>query len=80
MHCHCGTNNNAPQWTITDPCKPEVTPGAREESASPARLAAPAMNARDKTKVYILRFDVNFLVLEINQLKYQQKKCNGYFL
>ena len=31
-----------------DPCKPEVRPGAREESASPAWLAAPAMNAREK--------------------------------
>ena len=28
----------------------EVRPGAREESASPAWLAAPAMNARDTTK------------------------------
>ena len=36
-----------------DPCKPEVRPGAGEESASPAWLAAPAMNARDTTKVYI---------------------------
>ena len=36
MHCHCGTNNRAPRWTFTDPCKPEVRPGAREESASPA--------------------------------------------
>ena len=45
MHCHCGTNNREPRWTFTDPCKPEVRPGAREESASPAWLAAPAMNA-----------------------------------
>ena len=36
MHCHCGTNNRAPRWTFTDPCKLEVRPGAREESASPA--------------------------------------------
>ena len=50
MHCHCGTNNRAPRWTFTDPCKPEVRPGAREESASPAWLAAPAMNARDTIK------------------------------
>ena len=57
MHCHCGTNNRAPRWTFTDPCKPEVRPGAREESASPAWLAAPAMNARDTTKVYIWRLD-----------------------
>ena len=34
MHCHCGTNNRAPRWTFTDPCKPEVRPGAREESAT----------------------------------------------
>ena len=53
MHCHCGTNNRAPRWTFTDPCKPEVRPGAQEESASPAWLAAPAMNARDIMKVYI---------------------------
>ena len=57
MHCHCGTNNRAPRWTFTDPCKPEVRPGAREESASPAWLAAPAMNARDTTKVYIWRLE-----------------------
>ena len=50
MHCHCGTNNRARRWTFTDPCKPEVRPGAREESESPAWLAAPAMNARDTTK------------------------------
>ena len=57
MHCHCVTNNRATRWTFTDPCKPEVRPGAREESASPAWLAAPAMNARDTTKVYIWRLD-----------------------
>ena len=51
MHCHCGTNNRAPRcWTFMDPCKPEVRPGAREESASPAWLATPAMNALDTTK------------------------------
>ena len=52
MRCHCGTNNRAPRWTFTDPCKPEVRPGAREESASPAWLAAPAMNARDTTNLF----------------------------
>ena len=50
MHCHCGTNNRAPRWTFTDPCKPEVRPGAREESACPAWPAAHAMNARDTTE------------------------------
>ena len=57
MHCHCGTNNRAPRWTFMDPWKPEVRPGAREESASPAWLAAPVMNAPDTTKVYIWRLD-----------------------
>ena len=52
MHCHCGTNNRAPRLTFTDPCKPEVRPGAREESASPAWLAAPAMTARDTKCIY----------------------------
>ena len=37
--------HRAPRRTFTEPCKPEVRPGAREESASPAWLAAPAMNA-----------------------------------
>ena len=55
MHCHCGINNRAPRWTFTDPCKPEVRPGTREESASPTWLATPAMNARDKG--YIMRLD-----------------------
>ena len=55
MQCHCGTNNRAPQRTFTDPYKPEVRPGTREESASPAWLAAPAMNARDTTKLLIWR-------------------------
>ena len=36
-----------------DPCKQEVRPGAREESASPAWLAAPAMNTHDTTKMCI---------------------------
>ena len=57
MHCHCSTNNRAPRWTFTDPCKPETRQGAREESASPAWPAAPAMNARDTTKVYIWMLD-----------------------
>ena len=57
MHRHCGINNRVPRWTFMDPCKPEVRPGAQEESASPAWLAAPAMNARDTTKVYIWRLD-----------------------
>ena len=59
MHCHCGTNNRAPRWTFTDPCKPEVRSGAREESASPAWLAAPAMNARDTMKVRIQMLEKN---------------------
>ena len=33
-----------------DQCKPEVRLGARKESASPALLAAPTMNASDTTK------------------------------
>ena len=54
MHCHCGTNNRAPRWTFTDPCKPEVRPGAREESASPAWLAAPAMNAHEEQSLLLI--------------------------
>ena len=57
MRRHCDTNNRAPRWTFTDPYKPEVRPGAREESASPAWLSAPAMNARDTTEVYTWRLD-----------------------
>ena len=57
MHCHCGTNNRAPRWTSTDPCKPEVRPGSREESASPAWLATPAWMPATQQRVYIWRLD-----------------------
>ena len=60
MHCHCGANIRAPPWTFTDPCKPEARLGALEESAFPAWLAAPTMNARDTTKVYIWRLDTGY--------------------
>ena len=43
MHCHCGTNNRAPRWTFTDPCKPEVRPGAREDG--PMIIPIPMMVA-----------------------------------
>ena len=57
MHCHCGTHNRAPRLTFTDHCQPEVRPGAREKSVSPARPVAPAINAHDTTNVYKWRFD-----------------------
>ena len=51
MHCHCGTNIRAPRWTFTDQrCKPEMRPGAREESASPAWLAAPEKQMQEQDK------------------------------
>ena len=56
-NCHCGTNNRAPRWTFTYPCKPEMRPGAREDSESPAWLAAPAINACVTQKVCIWRLD-----------------------
>ena len=59
MHGHCGTNYREPRWTFIDPWKPELRPGALEESASPAWLATPAMNARDTTKVNIWRLDMD---------------------
>ena len=77
MHCYCGTNNRAPRWTFKDPCKPEVRPGAREESASPSWLAAPAMNARDTTKVYIWRLDTGcgHTLYEVSQPQHTRKKA-----
>ena len=44
---------------IHGPCKQELRPGAQEESASPAWLTAPAMNARDLPKVYIWRLTLD---------------------
>ena len=73
MHCHCGTNNRAQQWTFTDPCKPEVRPGAREESASPAWLAAPAMNARDTTKSIYIATVLDRKWYEVSISKHLQK-------
>ena len=66
MHRHYDINNRAPQWTFTDPCKQGVRPCAREESASPAWLAAPAMNARNTTKVYIWRLDTGHIHLYVH--------------
>ena len=80
MQCHCGTNNRAPRWTFTDPCKPEVRPGVREESASPAWIAAPAMNARDTTKVYIWRLDTGCgptLYKNVTATTHQEKRHNN---
>ena len=77
MHCQCGTNNRAPRWIFTDPCNSEVRPGYREESASPAWLAAPAMNARDTTKVYIcggLKEQCSRFILNL------QKNLDEYFI
>ena len=51
MHHNYGTNKRAPRWTFTDPCKPDVRPGAREESASPAWLAV------ERTEyIYLMNF------------------------
>ena len=78
MHCHCGYNNRAQRWTFTDPCKPEVRPGAREESASPALLAAPAMNARDTTKgIYggFLHWMWTDTIKEVSKPQHTRKKA-----
>ena len=69
MHYHCGINNRAPRWTFTDPCKPEVRPGAREESASPVWLAVPAINAHnDSVYMEAWHFDT---MLHIDCPRYQ---------
>ena len=47
MYCHCGTKNIAPRWTFTDPCKPEVRQGAREESVKSVRIT------KDKISLFI---------------------------
>ena len=55
MHCHCGTNNRAPRWTFTDPCKAEVRPGAREESAIyKIRLLSKSENFRFGVFLFII--------------------------
>ena len=57
MQYHCDTNKRVPRWTFTDLYKPEVRPGAKEGSASPAWLATSAMNAHDTTKVNTWRLE-----------------------
>ena len=65
-------------WT---PAKPEVRPGAREESASPGWLATPAMNARDTTKVYIyggLTLDLDrHYIGSVTPARHQTKRHNN---
>ena len=46
------TTDGVHSWT---PGKPEVRPGAREESASAAWLTAHAMNVRDTENMYTYR-------------------------
>ena len=78
MHCHCGTNNRAPRWTFTDPCKTEVRPGAGEESAYPDWLAAPAMNARDTTIYGGLTLDVDqHHIGSVTATTHQEKRHNN---
>ena len=84
MHRHCGTNNRAPRWTFTDPCKPEVRPGAREESASPAWLAAPAMNAyhkkKEKVKKKIIFLFKQIFIQKLNiKFEFKKLKTNNIF-
>ena len=69
MHYHCGTNNRAPRWTFMDPCKPEVRPGAREESASPAWIATPAMNAKQKVFIPCVKTDELFNFVVVKRLR-----------
>ena len=76
MHCHCGTNNRAPWWTFTDPCKPEVRPGTREKSASPAWLAAPAI-------IIIILFlisshNVSYLLNDLNSQNIQKSQIANH--
>ena len=80
MHCHCCTNNRAPRWTFTDPCKPEERPGARQKSASPAWLATPAMNARNTIKgIYgVLTLDVDrHYIGSVTATTHQEKRHNN---
>ena len=74
MHFHCGTNNRAPRWTFTDPCKPEVRPGAQEESAVPAWLAALAMNGRWHNKSVYMEQLQTFTLKSCNLKKSSKKK------
>ena len=55
-----------------DPCKPEVRPGARKESAW---LAAPAMKARDTKVIYVgLALDVDrHYIGSVTALTHQEK-------
>ena len=66
MHCHCGTNNRAPRWTFADPCKAEVTPGAREESVKETSfldLNIKVIGNGIHTSVYDKRDDFGFPIV-----------------
>ena len=55
IHRHYGTNSRASRKKFTDSCKPEVRPGTREESASPAWLQCsrtPWMPATQRKCIY----------------------------
>ena len=71
MHRHCGTNNTAPWWTFMGPCKPEVRPGARKESASPAWLA-------NSDYLYLVILNFNVLIQSTPILQWLLNKKERY--
>ena len=61
---HCDTNNRVPWWTFTG--KPEVRPGAREESASPVWLGIGVMS--DQWRVSLIMVNSTKLCLNISYI------------
>ena len=79
MHCHCGINNKAPRCTFTNRCKPDVRPGAREESASPSWLSAPSWMPSTQERVYMEAWHWMWTdtISEVSQLQHTRKKNNN---
>ena len=55
MHYYCGTITRVRWWTFMGPWNLEVRPGAKQDSANPIYLAAPAMNAHDTQNIHAFR-------------------------
>ena len=50
--------NTMPPWKLMDPWKPEVGPGAREETASPVWLAIQVRHVWDTANMYAYKRNI----------------------
>ena len=84
MRCHCDTNNRAPRWTFTDPCK------TRGETRCPGgdqyfRFLVPLSSDNEVRSLIIANIPINCTgknapILSYSDLDLQKSFCLEVFL